>query len=169
MTVSFYTEIDGKKTHFPEKILKCIEDHKLSTEPLNWGLASTHHSPKLHTIRRDEKDRLEEGVLIDFFINARTKKMFRFAPRIPIVSTQEVFMTRRMSVLEISIAKSDSYIGGDDRELSLGEICIMALNDGFDGYQDFHNYFSNLIEENGKVTGNYWYKGKIIHWTNLKY
>ena len=46
---------------------------------------------------------------------------------------------------------------------------FLPTNDGFDDYDDFRNYFSDAIEENGKATGNYWFSGKILHWTDFKY
>lgn len=85
------------------------------------------------------------------------------------ISTQEIFMTRKGSDLEITISKYDSYIGGDDFYLYYDAKEILAQNDGFDNYFDFVQYFSEVIEKNGDETGNYWFNGKILHWTNLKY
>lgn len=78
-------------------------------------------------------------------------------------------MTRRGNDLEITISKSDSYIGGDDFYLYSDTKELLAQNDGFDNYSDFVQYFSESIEKNGDKTGKYWYSGKVIHWTNLKY
>lgn len=128
------------------------------------GLAS-----KVHTIREDQSDRWKPEMMIDFYVNNRTKNAFQFAPRIPVISTQEIFMTRRGSMLEITIAQPDSYIGGDDFYVNAYAQGILATNDGFDEYDDFRKFFIEAIEKNGKATGNFWFKGKIIHWTDLKY
>ncbi|OXA76380.1 hypothetical protein B0A58_07345 [Flavobacterium branchiophilum NBRC 15030 = ATCC 35035] len=45
---------------------------------------------KIHTIREDKNDRWKVGNKIDFFINARQKNMFRFAPVLPVVNTQKI-------------------------------------------------------------------------------
>lgn len=188
MILSFKTQINGKPTCFIEKIWEGLFRNNFfageDTEFLKyfdlyeekfgnpWDELPGEKRleiPKIHTIREDKNDRWEKGKMIDFFINARQKDMFRFAPRIPVVSTQDIFMTHRGSDLEITIAKVGSYMGGDDFMLDCFQQGILAKNDGFDDYEDFRNYFINAIEENGEKTGNYWFSGKIIHWTNFKY
>ena len=180
MILPFSTQINGKPTYFVEKILKsfdgkdCTEDDKLMLkEAIYLELLSPFKydevKPKLHTIREDKNDRWKPGVMIHFFINARQKNMFRFAPRIPVVSTQEIFMTERGGNLEISIAKEGSYIGSDDKYIYWETKEQLAINDGFDSYEAFQRYFIERIYENEKKTGNKWFSGKIIHWTDLKY
>ncbi|MFV8370848.1 hypothetical protein [Flavobacterium sp. LB2P74] len=179
MILGFSTQLNGKPTYFVEKIHKGF---RLMELIMKAGIdPSTHYPPnynyvakdklahKIHTIREDKKERWKPGTKIDFFINCRQKDMFRFAPVLPVVSVQEIFMTRRGTFIEISIAKIDSYIGEDDFQLNGLQIEQLALNDGFDEYNDFRIYFLEVIEKNGKATGNYWFKGKIIHWTDLKY
>lgn len=176
MILSFKTHIDGKPTYFVEKIHKCFADvlqENVKPEiyyPWEYNSAQRFGSkPKLHTIREDKAERWKPGMMIDFFIATRTKNMFRFAPHIQVVSTQEIFMTRRGTDIEITISKPHSYIGGDDFYVYHDKKEILARNDGFDTYSDFVDYFYKLIEENGNKTGNYWFKGKIIHWTDFKY
>ncbi|GIZ10002.1 hypothetical protein [Flavobacterium sp. UMI-01] len=176
MILPFSTQLNGKPTYFVEKIWKSLKPIDLSEViaeiDMKYLAPSYKHNelkPKLHTIRLDENDLWEAGTIIDFFINCRQPNMFRFAPQIPVVSVQEIFMTRRGSMLEISIAKVDSYIGDDDFQLDAFQQGDLALNDGFEDYNDFRNYFLDIIEKKGKETGNYWFKGKIIHWTDLKY
>lgn len=174
MILSFKTKINGKPTFFVERIhkgLQAIFNIELDGYYPNEYLPMIKNVcvPKIHTIRKDENDRWEKGKQIDFFINARTKNMFRFSPPVHVISTQEVFMTRRGSMLEITIAEIGSYIGGDDFYLDALQQGELSMNDGFDDYNDFRDYFMELIEENGKTTGNYWFKGKIIHWTNYHY
>lgn len=176
MILSFKTKINGKPTYFVEKIWMSLKPFspavnliKINDQDLSPYFKRKHFKPKIHTIRKDEKNRWKPGMMIDFFINARQKDMFQFAPRIQLVSTQDIFMTRRGSMLEITIAKVGSYIGGDDFYLNFAQMEQLAANDGFDDYDDFRNYFSDAIEENGKATGNYWFSGKILHWTDFKY
>ncbi|WP_407483683.1 hypothetical protein [Elizabethkingia anophelis] len=175
MILSFKTLINGKPTLFPEKIFagliknKIIPAYKEFFECYKISPNLIELKPKIHTIREDSADRWDAGKMIDFFVGTRTKNMFRFAPRIKCISIQEIFMTRRGSMLEITIAKPGSYIGGDDFYLDAFKNGLLAQNDGFEEYNDFRNYFIELIEKNGKETGNYWFKGKIIHWTNFKY
>ena len=159
MILSFKTQINGKPTYFIEKIWQGFPDadkyiEEWFTEGKIYEGYDFHPDafgmvPKLHTIRKDEKNRWEQGVMIDFFINARQKDMFRFAPRIPVISTQDIFMTHRGSALEITIAKVGSYMGGDDFMLDAFQQGLLAQNDGFDEYDDFRTYFINAIEENG--------------------
>ena len=169
MILPFSTQINGKPTYFVEKILKsfdgkdCTEDDKLMLkEAIYLELLSPFKydevKPKLHTIREDKNDRWKPGVMIDFFINARQPNMFRFAPRIPVVSTQRILMSYAYgNIIEISIN------GREINDFKVKE--LIAINDGFDSWDDFVDYFIPIIEksEDGFFTG------KIIHWTDLKY
>lgn len=188
MILPFSTQINAQPTYFIEKIWEGFLRHNVFGEDDSEFLKyfdlykeKFGHSwdelpgekrlefPKIHTIRKDEKERWQQGVLIDFFINNRSKNAFRFAPRVPLVFTQDIFITRRGSLLEISIAKPGSYICSEDFMLNAGQQELLAKNDGFHDYEDFRNYFISVIEENGKATGNYCFSGKIIHWTNFRY
>ena len=161
MILSFKTQINGTPTYFVEKILNCISLKSLSEENLSQyflhtGLGAHRSTPKLHTIRTDEKKRWKKGVLIDFFINARQKNMFRFAPRIPVVSTQRVFMTylpQTGNGFQLSI---------NGKQLWNYQIKELALNDGFEKVEDFEDYFIAQMKYDE-------YSGKIIHWTDLRY
>lgn len=123
------------------------------------------HKPKFHTIRQDLSNRWKVGMMIDFFINARTKKAFRFAPRVPVISLQKIVI-KYGKHLDQHNKKVDVYIdncflgqyyfnkinpNGED------ELIELAINDGFDSVDDFFNWFCDDFE------------GKIIHWTDLKY
>lgn len=164
MILPFSTQLNGKQTFFVEKIHSGLLQNDLME---NFNLGYDHNfdldklsscEPKLHTLRDDLNDRWHKGVMIDFFINVRQKSMFRFAPRLPVVSTQEVFMTYRHSdIIQISI---------DGRELfSYTEKLEFAINDGFDNWEDFFEFFYPKIKESAKG----FYKPKLIHWTDLKY
>ncbi|UFK27494.1 hypothetical protein [Elizabethkingia phage TCUEAP3] len=163
MILSFKTQINGKPTLFPEKIFagllkngivptskdffKCYRIPPMLMEKLK---------PKIHTIREDNTNRWKPGIMIDFFIGTRTKNMFRFAPRVPVVSKQRIFMTYLPQCgqgFEVSL---------DGRYLYKDEIEKIAINDGFDTVDDFEEYFISQMKEDQ-------FSGKIIHWTNFKY
>ncbi|NHN26777.1 hypothetical protein FIA58_013915 [Flavobacterium jejuense] len=182
MILSFSTKLNGKETYFVEKILNSIiieaeikgyEDEYYGQlvsqyiEPfvkigsyLNYTSLIDHCAflkPKLHTIREDNNNRWKSGVNIDFFINVRKKNMFRFAPKIPVVSTQRIFMTYAHSdIIEITVGQK--YLYYQEKEQ-------LALNDEFNSYEDFFNYFYEKIQANEDKC----FSGKIIHWTDLKY
>jgi transcription termination factor Rho len=169
MILGFITKIKDKPTFFPEKILSCMHyDLKIGAklnEFLNFerlGYKTKQDlinkilsvKPKKHTIRRDEKQRWKFDNWIHFNINVRTVLMYLFAPIIKCKSTQ---------IIEIGKLKStdiwylDFAVSVDDVYLSASQIEKLAINDGFDSVEDFFEWFNED------------YKGKIIHWTDLKY
>lgn len=163
MILGFSTELKAKPTFFPEKILCGLFDHQLISKN-DWQFYTKHlgsmlpYSEKYHTIRQDTKDRWKIGMNIDFFINVRKKNMFRFAPVLPVVSIQTfqiIHYDNTETVWEFPHLKYAIRV--DKRRLEPSEIEILALNDGFDSVEDFLNYFNRD------------FKGKIIHWTDLKY
>lgn len=168
MILPFSTQLNGKPTYFVERIHKCFSLKEIYMiagldpsvhYPKDYNfVAKDKLSPKLHTIREDKNDRWKAGKKIDFFINCRQKNMFRFAPVLPVVSVQEVFMTYAFNnVIQISI---------DGRELfSYTERLEFAINDGFDSWDDFFSYFYPKIKASPQEI----YKPKLIHWTDLKY
>ena len=82
--------------------------------------------------------------------------MFRFAPVLPVISIQRVFMTYLPQCgngFQVSI-------GG--RELNPFEIEVLAVNDGFDSVEEFENYFISVMKDDE-------FSGKLIHWTDFKY
>lgn len=172
MILPFSSQINGKPTYFVEKILKsfdgkdCTEDDELMLkEAIYLELLSPFKydevKPKLHTIREDKNDRWKPGVMIDFFINARQPNMFRFAPRIPVVSVQKIKIVHFLAEAHIYI--DDSFYGeiffNGNKEIDGYAVNIeeLAINDGFDDVEDFIAYFNKD------------FTGKIIHWTDLKY
>jgi hypothetical protein len=166
MILSFSTQLNGKPTYFVERIHKGF---RLMELIMKAGIDPTIHYPpdynfvakdkkhhKIHTIREDKKDRWKPGTKIDFFINCRQKNMFRFAPVLPVTSTQRIFMTYMPHVgngFQVSI-------GGN--EISKEEIIKLAINDGFENVEDFENYFISVMKEDE-------FSGKIIHWTDKRY
>lgn len=164
MILSFKTKINGKPTYFVEKIhlgllqnslldMVGFDDNDFDGFDIN---KVAECQPKIHTIRKDEKNRWKPGMMIDFFINARQKNMFRFAPRIQLKSKQRIFMTY---LPQCGLGFRVSING---RELEEDEIEQLAFNDGFEAVEDFEDYFIAEMENDE-------YAGKILHWTDFKY
>ena len=177
MILPFSTQLNGKPTYFVEKIQAGLvqeqrfkELNVLDFEPENFDFDYFLNCiPKIHTIREDKNDRWKAGTKIDFFINCRQPTMFRFAPVLPVVSTQKIEIVYSGG----SLNYADVYIDGelflknynphqvikgvksdDEKE---EKIIKLAQNDGFDSADDFFSYFNKD------------FKGKIIHWTDLRY
>jgi hypothetical protein len=102
---------------------------------------------KLHTIRIDQHNRWKRGMKIHFATGARTSKYNCFKEGL-CTGTQEIEIIRR-----------SIYI--DDRLVSmkLDAIEWLSDNDGFDCVDDFWWWFDQYAP----------FKGKIIHWTDLRY
>ena len=174
MILPFSTQINGKPTYFVEKIwTSLMEDlnydflrdylqfEKLASKKLenkNPFIRFSDFKAKKTTIREDKNDRWKPGVMIDFFINARQKNMFRFAPRIPVVSTQRILMSYvYANIIHITI--------NGKRLNDWQEKEKLAINDGFESWDDFVDYFIPIIEKSEDE----FFTGKIIHWTDLRY
>lgn len=182
MILPFSTQLNGKPTYFVEKIHKCFGLKEIN---MIAGLDPSLHYPKdynfvakdklpakLHTIREDAKERWKPGTMIDFFINCRQKSMFRFAPRIPVVTVQKiniVWYNKKLINNEVEIYIDGSFyaiVYFKNKVINYVDNCVfsdekklkaLALNDGFDTVEEFLDYFNDN------------FKGKLIHWTNLKY
>lgn len=171
MLLSFKTQINGQPTYFVEKIWQGLIVKNISDTVARYvWLQGTPYpkdndrfkigrkfQPKIHTIREDKNDRWKPGVLIDFFINARQKDMFRFAPRIPVVSMQEIEISRLTETFLGRPIGTKYFVFVDGKHLEDEQIEILARNDGFADGWEFFDYFNKN------------FKGKIIHWTNFKY
>tara|TARA_R110002124_G_scaffold246210_1_gene411304 strand:+ start:133 stop:663 length:531 start_codon:yes stop_codon:yes gene_type:complete len=176
MILPFSTQLNGKPTYFLERIWEGLMRNVFDTDNEYQAFLRLHRkqfgkywdwfpeshkrleNPKIHTIREDAKDRWQVGTMIDFFINCRQPTMFRFAPRIPVVSIQEIeiiYYTDRETLIK-DLPPKKAVVVGNSR-LNQIEIEQLAQNDGFDTIEDFFAYFNDD------------FKGKIIHWTNLKY
>lgn len=180
MTLAFSTHINGQLTHFVEKIwaglisqtsLTRFEYRHYNERHLcDFGSEmSDHDAPsihtKLHTIRKDEKDRWKEGQNIHMVIHNRTPKRFQFAPVVKCVSVQEIEIQYHDKPLGERIATV--HIDGQQYGTAIWKDCklihnssrldSLVANDGFESVNDFFEYFNKD------------FTGKIIHWTNLKY
>ena len=112
---------------------------------------------KIHTIRDDPKDRWKSWREIDFATGVRTKEYNCFK-KCQVMSTQHIFMTYAFDdIIEITIGSR--YIADYSEKEQL------AINDGFDSYKDFFDWFYPLIDKHPKKQ----FTGKIIHWTDKRY
>ena len=181
MILPFSTQIKKKPTYFVERIHKGIRENYILSPvdpsihyPRNYNFVAKDKLPaKLHTIREDKKNRWKVGTKIDFFINCRQNDMFRFAPVLPVVSTQKIEFiwkenTENLTCLGTSFDKTctimiddrfygDAYFFNGSVVSSSYTIPIFANNDGFDTPEELFAYFNKN------------FKGKIIHWTDLRY
>lgn len=172
MILGFSTQLNGKPTHFVEKIWKGLKENlskelhaqheaQMTQEELTkpYQVDSESYAKvkaKLHTIREDKKDRWKTGTNIDFYIDVRKKNMLRFAPVLPVVSTQQIII--KHDTVKTGVWSLDSTIYIDGKIVLDPAIYLkIAHYDGFDSIPDFFNYFNKD------------FKGKIIHWTDLKY
>lgn len=160
----------GKPTFFIEKIWNALDINEIipyaftqytgySDEYYDkfgkyWdGFYNEPAEVKIHTLRADEKGRYQPGKLIHPFINNRTKQMFQFAPVFPVVSTQEIKIMYGM--VRVDENKPFVYVDGLLQPSSVVE--QIALNDGFESFEDFLYWFDED------------FTGKIIHFTNFRY
>lgn len=181
MILPFSTQMNGKPNYFIERIWEGLLRNVFESDTeyqyflriykkqfgKYWDWFPDGHprleNPKIHTIREDTKDRWKAGNKIDFFINCRQKDMFRFAPALPVVSVQKItvlwYRQDCNAFLEHMYAYKNRnvrvYIDGDAIKKEV--IKQLAINDGFDTPEDFFAYFNED------------FKGKIIHWTDLRY
>jgi len=160
MILSFSRKIGGKATYFAEKIYRAMLWSKEEISAFAETMGEKHRAigfdkdysfeckPKLHTIREDKANRWEAGKLIHPYYGARTKGAVQFGPVMRVESVQSIVMIQRADRLDVSI---------DEKIIYSDELEILAENDGFDTLADFLEYF------NGG------FRGKIIHWTRLRY
>jgi hypothetical protein len=165
--------MNGKPTYFVERIHQSLKSTYFNDSV---GFSPAHVpndfdfvmfpllEPKHHTIREDEKDRWKARNKIDFFINCRQKNMFRFAPVLPVVSTQKVEIYHSGGSINTKTIYIDNvcYVANFDEKYNSSKqrkerMLQLAQNDGFDTIEDFFAYFNED------------FKGKIIHWTDLRY
>ena len=193
MTLAFSQKFkEGEPTYFINKIWggilennlydlqtqRCyLERHKNKFSNY-WSFPEQVLASKIHTIRRDKKDRWKVGSDIHFVINNRTKHRFQFAPILKCQKVQRIFIGKDTKSIKERIPYKDkirfdvfieeqlvgwALIGLDadgkmKYELEYSSIVeSLAKNDGFDSMLSFFNWFSEDFE------------GKIIHWTDFSY
>ncbi|PHQ27869.1 hypothetical protein [Leeuwenhoekiella nanhaiensis] len=175
MTLAFSQKLNDKPTYFVEKIWEgflrsdqfqdCDETyhrymraHKvLFGKHWDWipEKEPRMKSGKLHTIRRDEKDRWKAGNKIHFVINNRTADRFQFAPVAECKAIQYIEISYDELLCEKFSSEPAVFVDGEP--LNISQIEELAINDGFKNTMEFFQYFDND------------FSGKIIHWTDLIY
>ncbi|MXV15240.1 hypothetical protein [Hufsiella ginkgonis] len=164
MTLGFTTIMNDQPNYFVEKVWQSLfetwpgremsdaySDYLLkytATFGREWdGTQLEDLQPKYHSVRRDRHHRWKPGNLIHFVVNNRTASRFQFAPALPCTSVQEIeFIVNENKILLI-----------DGRELSYEEKKAFALNNGFDS-------IARMAQNSPKG-----FKGRIVHWTELRY
>lgn len=109
-----------------------------------------HVAPKYHTMRRDDENKFKVGTPVEFFDEDGNM----IAPALACVRTQKVSITW---LKKGGNWRTDTIVTIDDRILQNWEIRAVSRSDGFDSPEDFFEWHPND------------YKGKIIHWTTIKY
>jgi hypothetical protein len=164
MILGFMQRFPWKEpTYFREKILAGA------------GRGPIVSMPKIHTMRVDSSGRWKAGMKIQMVYRGPKYSISdHFNKGIPeiesCISTQRVQITwifKNEYVQTILPCKKIKGPHGEfeyypsvwveDNQLSNTEILMLAINDGFDGLDDFFRWFKND------------FTGKIIHWTNFKY
>lgn len=171
MTLGFSTQIKNKPTYFVEKIWEAILQKGIQINanafieygrkslPKNYIVGT--NKPKLHTIRKDEKNRWKVGNKIHFVTGNRTKERNQFAPEINVKSIQRIDIYKVANVYTPYTYKTKNnrtyQIAIDGNCLNADNMHRIAVNDGFDDLEAFFDWF---VED---------FSGKIIHWTDYKY
>ncbi len=145
--------IGDKPTHFVRRIHAA----------LNPAGYNGRYTPKLHTIRKDEPDRWRAGLLIQFVVNNRRPNRIQFAEgKCTRIQYIQVRWFNKWPTVYIGDTEEDwaPFYFHDDAGVPMygvEDMKRLAVNDGFESVEEFFMYF----KEN--------FKGKIIHWTDLKY
>lgn len=177
MILPFSLQLNGQETLFVEKITQGLyqseyvsEEVKKAMLEYSWPKNEYYQHPwscrndlhdKIHTFRKDEKNRWKPGTNIHMAVNNRTRKFWQFAPVIPCVSTQQVNIIHTRVRIQIyidfkcycEVFKDKTYSDSSN----LKKLQKLAENDGFETWNRFLKYFNTD------------FSGKIIHWTNFKY
>ncbi|WP_438423101.1 hypothetical protein [Aquimarina macrocephali] len=168
-------DLEGIRNRFPEKIWHSLapvlndeEYYKWHGEEgiLNLNMGNNYDDsffnsdPKLHTIRRDEKNRWRAGNKIHPVINNRTKQQFQFTPTIKCTGVQRIEIVKVANVktpYTRSTGNKTFQVIVDGNCLNKNQIEQLAINDGFESVEHFFRWFNED------------FTGKLIHWTDLRY
>jgi len=139
MVLGFKTQINGKPTGFPEKIL-----------------AGT----KIHSIRAG--NRWKPGMLIHPATGVRTKHYKQItAGTLTVISVQDIEI--RFNEMFSTVVIIDGLFGYESSMIQDRQVLQnLAANDGFDCFEDFAKAFQSIHP--GEI-----FKGQIIHWTDYRY
>ena len=136
----------GYKTHYPKWMTKKGRQ-TFFPEKIGAGI-------KIHSIREDKHNRWKVGMSIQHATGVRTKNYNKFKED-KCKFLQSIWISYHPHFPEKKIVS----ING--RVLKQGHVAVLAKNDGFDCVEDFFEWFG--------IDGKHIYRGKIIHWTDLKY
>ena len=170
MTLAFMTHFkDGTPTYFVDKIFKPFMGNGYTTQQVYPVWLANQEKPyltekylerneKIHTIRKDKKNRWKAGNDIHFVVNNRTPERFQFAPVIKCVSVQEIqIIYSDEDLCEQNGVEPVVKINGRILDFYNNEYDELAINDGFESTEAFFKYFNED------------FTGKLIHWTDKKY
>ncbi|MBD1394282.1 hypothetical protein [Mucilaginibacter glaciei] len=127
-----------------------ISFNKKFVEPILTG-------SKIHTIREDAKGRWRPGITMHMYTGGRFSKEYRQFIEMDCRSVQDVYMTYYNGKLEVSV--DDTLIYG------YPERNEFAISDGFADWEDFEKWWIPILMNDPELK----YKGRVIHWTNIKY
>lgn len=140
---TYYIENKTKEDEERFDLISPFEDLSIyESEKLN---------PKYHTIREDKSDRWHEGADIHFVVNRRSERRFQFAPVIKCTGVQGIQIIYQDDKDYMPLVTIGNTL------LCWDSIEKLAINDGFPSAESFFDYFNKD------------FKGKIIHWTGLRY
>ncbi|MBS4041612.1 MAG: ASCH domain-containing protein [Flavobacteriales bacterium] len=108
---------------------------------------------KKHTIRLDATNRWKVGMMIQLWMHSPrnvTKNPHQF-------ETKQCVSIQRIDIVRVDDYLEHTWVFIDGKRLNEDQVQQLAWNDGFNSLIDFWMWF-----EGG-------FKGKIIHWTDLKY
>jgi len=158
----FFDKKETERTYFAEKMFAALHFSVEEVEavaainysPLNYMFLTSYFqrlktekfTPKIHTIRQDEKNLWKGNKPIHPVYFNRTPRRFQFIPTFDCTGVQE-----------ISIFPAFKLIHIDSRALSTEENALLIKNDGFDSETQFWAMFKTS------------FSGKIIHFTDFKY
>ena len=116
---------------------------------------------KIHTIREDAIGRWKAGMKIQFATGAGTKAYNQFhEAECTGVQDIEIKYTDNRGAVKIYI--DGNHLGTwhrfmPPRSVNVADVLRLAVNDGFEGVSELLNWFQRD------------FKGKIIHWTDVRY
>ena len=157
MILEYSMFLNGKRSYFPEKIIKGLGTDPVTAEIANYIPTNDFDeevfincNPKLHTIRQDKSNRWKVGNKIHSVIYNRTPNRLQFVKTLTCICVQDIRIIPDGEDVPQGIVV-------DGRVLYIEEEVALIQNEGFDSTEDFWNYFDKG------------FTGKIIHWTNLMY
>ena len=158
----FFDKKETERTYFAEKMFAALHFSVEEVEavaainysPLNYMFLTSYFqrlktekfTPKIHTIRQDEKNLWKGNKPIHPVYFNRTPRRFQFLPTFDCTGTQEISIYPSFGVIEIN-----------GRALTTEETALLIKNDGFDSETQFWAMFKTS------------FSGKIIHFTDFKY